>query len=492
MNNFDTIIIGSGLGGLLSGALLSKEGQKVCLVEKEPFVGGCLRSFHRKGQFFDTGMHYIGSMDEGETLNHLFRYLGIYNELDLVRLDEMGFDRICLEGQTYGYAHGYENFTAQLCEAFPKEAHQLEAYLRKIHAVGQRIGVEQFKQGRWSEGNQDYLARAADEQLNASISDSRLRNVLSGNALLYDGRKHHTPFYTHAIIHDSMIRGAVRFRGGSQQLADLLGGLILRQGGLIRLNARVVEVEHQDNMVRGVRLESNERITAKNIISDIDPRALFRLIHDASALRKSYLSRIERKKYSHGIFTVYACVDAQAFPYRNYNSYLLTDGKTWADSSSIPDTVFFSMQAQKTNTNQEVVTLLARTPYREWEAWANTTVENRGEQYREAKRRKAEHLIDLTEQYFHGFRPAIQSIYTASPLSYMNYTACGEGAAYGMMPDADNILTTLLSPMTKLHGLYLTGQHIALHGALGVAMTALSTVGCLVGETYLAKKIGNF
>lgn len=89
MNNFDIVVIGSGLGGLCCGLILSKEGKKVCVVEKEPFVGGCLRSFRRGDYSFDTGMHYIGSMNDGEMMNHFLRYAGVYDRLKLRRMDEV-------------------------------------------------------------------------------------------------------------------------------------------------------------------------------------------------------------------------------------------------------------------------------------------------------------------------------------------------------------------------------------------------------------------
>ena len=67
---YDVIIIGSGLGGLQCAYILSKEGYNVCVLEKNNKLGGCLQTFRRNNTLFDTGMHYIGSMDEGQVLNN--------------------------------------------------------------------------------------------------------------------------------------------------------------------------------------------------------------------------------------------------------------------------------------------------------------------------------------------------------------------------------------------------------------------------------------
>ena len=65
---YDVIIIGSGLGGLQCGYMLAKKGFKVCVLEKNYQIGGCLQSFRRNGYTFDTGFHHVGSLGKGESL----------------------------------------------------------------------------------------------------------------------------------------------------------------------------------------------------------------------------------------------------------------------------------------------------------------------------------------------------------------------------------------------------------------------------------------
>ena len=81
MSKYDIIIIGSGLGGLECGAILSKEGYHVCVLEKNELFGGCFQTYQRGGHRMDTGIHYIGSLDEGQIMNQYFRYFGIMDKL---------------------------------------------------------------------------------------------------------------------------------------------------------------------------------------------------------------------------------------------------------------------------------------------------------------------------------------------------------------------------------------------------------------------------
>ena len=80
---YDTVIIGSGLGCLLCAVMLAKEGKKVCVLEKNRQIGGCLQTFAFHKKVFDACVHYIGGLGEGHTLHRIFEYAGIMDALPL-------------------------------------------------------------------------------------------------------------------------------------------------------------------------------------------------------------------------------------------------------------------------------------------------------------------------------------------------------------------------------------------------------------------------
>ena len=73
MSKQRVIIIGSGMGGLSCGVVLAKNGYNVTVFEKGSQIGGCLQCFSRKGARFETGMHFIGSVSHGQTLDRILR-----------------------------------------------------------------------------------------------------------------------------------------------------------------------------------------------------------------------------------------------------------------------------------------------------------------------------------------------------------------------------------------------------------------------------------
>src|SRR5436190_16948680 len=112
MLDFDVVIIGSGMGGLVCGNLLSQEGLRVCVLEKNKQIGGCLQTFVRDKIIFDSGVHYIGGLRKGQNLYQIFKYLGLMEKMKLQRMDVDAFDKIIFydDDKEYVMAQGYENF----------------------------------------------------------------------------------------------------------------------------------------------------------------------------------------------------------------------------------------------------------------------------------------------------------------------------------------------------------------------------------------------
>ncbi len=485
MEKYDVIIIGSGLGGLECALVLSKEGMNVCVVEKNRQIGGLFQSFVRKGNTIDSSIHYVGSLDKGEILHQYFSYFGIMDSLEIERLNENGYDHIHLGERHYSFAMGHDNFIESLSARFPHEHNSIKRYCDAIKKVGELSSIEVLKTGIFSGNGMDYFTQSAIAEIENITSDTTLREVLWGTSLLYAGVKEITPFYLHAITNNSNIQGAYRFKGGSHQVASALASEIIKNGGTIKTDSEVTRIVLEKDRLKGVVISNEEILESKYVISNLHPSGTLKLLDENCFIRNSYTTRINHSKSSYGMFCLYLIMKPGSFRYLNENHYI-------KGSSPGDDYALISMQPPvKNNTYAEVVTIVTPMYYSETERWSETTVGKRGEEYKDFKENKAQALLNYASVYFPGLKESVEYMYSATPLTFRDYTSNPEGSAYGMQKNYKTPYSSLLSTKSKVPNLLFTGQNLNVHGVLGVTITSMLTCSEIIKGDYLARKIGN-
>jgi all-trans-retinol 13,14-reductase len=124
--------------------------------------------------------------------------------------------------------------------------------------------------------------------------------------------------------------------------------------------------------------------------------------------------------------------------------------------------------------------------------WQNTTRLNRPPDYYDFKNLKTEILLNAVSKKFPNIRDHIKSVYSATPLTYLDYTGTPDGSAYGIKKIADNPMSSLILPRAKISNLLFTGQNLNMHGILGVTISAVACCQEIVGNNYLFDKIRNY
>ena len=495
MSEYDIVIIGSGLGGLSCGVMLSKEGRKVCIVEQSHSIGGCLQSFTRHGVNLDTGIHYVGGVGEGKVLNQYFKYFGILDSLTMQKLDEKCFDEIHFGDKKFCYASGYDNFYETMLSYFPNEGVGLQKYIDTIKLIGDQVSVENLKNGILPVGSLEYLGVSASDFIESCTNDIELQNVLAGTVLQYGGIKGESTLYHHAMINHTNIEGAYRFVEGTQQIADCMVKVIRENGGDIFTNAKVISVNMIDDKVSCLTLENGEIISGKNFISSIHPAQLFNMLDKTSLIRKAYISRLNILPNTYGAFSVYLIMKDNSFEYFNKNYYFYKGNdawKTFPDDDFSPEVLLLTSQAQSLNSKySKVLTIMCPIQFSIFENWSETSCNKRGDDYVELKNRISNKLIDFICGKMPNIKDNIEKIVTTTPLSYRDYTSTKDGSIYGLHKNSNSPLATLIPVRTKISNLFLTGQNLNVHGAIGVVMTASLTCEEILGTNNLIKKIGN-
>lgn len=494
MNKNKIVIVGSGLGGLVCGYVLSKNGYDVTILEKNAQIGGCLQTFRRGGVKFDTGMHYIGSMLENQILHRFWNYLGLLDTVPLQQLDTGGYDVISLAGETFKFANGYERFADTLSQQFPDNRSDIETYLSRVREIADAsplYNLRKINNNIFIEA--DYIKTSINEFIASSTSNPKLQNVLAGNLPLYAGVKDKTPTYVHALIHNFYIQSAFRIIGGSDTIAHSLAKSIEIFGGKVRTNAEVEKLICDDTHATSVLLTSGEVVEADYFVSNVHPQAFLGKI-DSHIIRKAYRERISKLENTISNFTVYIKFKENATPYLNYNYYFYELPDVWKsndyDIGKWPQSYLFMHQChQKNPVYAQSAELIGYMHYDEVRRWEGTRVGHRGQEYLDFKEQKADKLLESLEQSFPGIRSCIESYYTSTPLTYSDYTATHEGSMYGIIRDKNFPSQTYVSQRTKIPNLFMTGQNINSHGILGVTIGGIITCAEFLGINKIIQEI---
>ena len=315
----DIIIIGSGLGGLASGAILARRGMSVCVLEQHTQAGGCLQSFRRGGATFDTGFHCVGGLRPGEVLHPYFRHLRLL-DLPWVQMDEACFEEIHIGDDVYAFAQGRERFIETLAERFPTERAGLEAFMDMLESTGHSL-AHLFDDADTARAHtRERFGQSAYDFLQRTITDPRLRSVLSGASMKMELHADALPLYTFAQINNSYIQSAWRLRGGGEPIVRRLVEQIEQAGGTVRTRARVARLIAADGRLTAAELSDGERVEGRTFISDIHPALTVGLIpSDSGLLRRVYRQRIESLKNTFGFFTLHVHAPHTPIPYLNRN-----------------------------------------------------------------------------------------------------------------------------------------------------------------------------
>ena len=480
---YDAVIIGSGLGGLECAHILSKAGMSVLLLERGTQAGGCLQSYRRHGLAFDTGFHYVGGLDKGQSLHSAFRHLGLLR-LPWQRLDNH-FDRVTIGNQTFSFAQGYDAFVETLTVAFPAERDALNKYADML----KQCGEQQFDALNPQTEESSVLSRlfetSAYQYLTETFHDPLLINVLCGTSLKMELRKESLPLFTFAHGNGSFIESSWRLKGDGSLIINSLADGIRMHGGEIICNAEVRELVEKDGKLVHAVCSNGEIYEGTIFISNIHPAVTCNLVKQSSRMKKVYRSRITHLENTFGMFTVSLRIKPQTLRYFNWNQYIYKEPDVWAfhlKNNPVSGVLVSCRIPEDGSKYVQQVDLLTPMNWSECEQWSHTEVGRRGEDYKAMKKRVADECNTLAERFIPGLRDRITGCYTSTPLTYRNYTLTPEGSAYGLRKDFRNPMITLLSPRTPIPNLLLTGQNLMLHGLHGVTMTALFTCAEVLGK----------
>ena len=282
----EVVVVGGGIGGLTVAALLAQRGVNVCVLEREPRVGGCGASFDKFGYSFEQGYGLFTSWEPGEIHDRVFSELPV--EPPEVRLSEPAYVVRLPDHSEIALGSDKEQFEQNLRSTFPECAETAVEFYRKLAPLGtalrhalqrapdflsaskSRRAFTLLPEGRiaaeiLTSGQQPALAHLNSASLRfRRFVDVQLQSLAQGSSA-------QVSYLRAALALTASRDGMFAICGGTAALANRLADSIKKSGGRIRLDTPVLRLSYSSSGAAvGVDLLSGEMVTAsKAIVSNL-------------------------------------------------------------------------------------------------------------------------------------------------------------------------------------------------------------------------------
>lgn len=511
-DHWDVIVVGAGIGGLTTAALLARRGLGVLVVDQHYVAGGNATIFKRPGYEFDVGLHYIGQCERG-----LFPRVLADAGAEAVRflpMDPDAFDTVVLPGFELGVPRGIERYRLRLVDAFPSEKAGIDRYVKYLSEQS-RIDAALRKPRRlpgvllssplllrWGAGTLGSF-------LDTCTRNPELRTVLAAESGDYTEPPSRASLALHAgLMLHYLSEGGYYPEGGGQVMSDHLADAIEAHGGKLLLSTRVSRIVVENGRAVGVRLANKHlgerEVRARRIVANTDIKKLYLDLLGPELVRARTLRKAQRWQMAPALGMVYVGARRAALGARtkntNYWIYNSTDveaayAENRAGRFAKQALVYVSLASLKDPENRRVappgivnLQLMSLAPNQP-EAWGVRDVDVVTGAYRDSpeyQARKAEYtelLFRGAERVFPGLREHVVFEETATPLTHSRYTLSTGGTSYGLALIPEQFLWRRPGPKTEIEGLFVCGASTYTgHGIAGAMASGVNAAAAIAGS----------
>ncbi|MGB5203158.1 MAG: NAD(P)/FAD-dependent oxidoreductase [Eudoraea sp.] len=511
---YDTIIIGSGMGGLTTAAILSKEGQKVLVLERHYTDGGFTHIFKRKGYEWDVGIHYIGEVQrENSMLKKLFDYV-TDGELKWADMGEV-YDRIIIGDQHFDLVKGVKNFKNQMISYFPEEEKAINKYVDLVFMAvktSKNYYISKAISPFWNNLLGWFLRKPfykfADkttyEVLRSLTKNETLIKVLTGQYGDYGLPPKQSSFSMHASVVRHYFNGGSFPIGGSSQIVKKIDPVIAASGGTILVSAEVEEVVIEKNTAIGVRMKDGKILRAKNIVSNAGIMTTYNNLLPSKTVEKHKLKeQLQKVKPSVAHASLYIGLEGSPeelkIPKTNYWIYPAEGDhdscvERYLEDLSQPfPVVYLSFPSAKDpdwsnrypgKSTIDIITLL---PYETFEKWSDTSWKKRGDEYEAIKEEITNRLLKELYKQLPQVQGKVNYYELSTPLTTEHFVNYEKGEIYGLDHSPSRFRQPFLKPRTPIKNFYLTGQDIVTAGVGGALFSGVLSAMAINGKNILKK-----
>lgn len=512
MPDVDTVVIGSGAGGLAAALALARTGERVLVLEQHELPGGWCHTFRLDGHAFSPGVHYIGGLNEGGRLREVYEGLGVAHRMEFLELDPQGFDRVHVGGREFAIPRGKEVFRDRLKAAFPAEARGIDGYFGAIDQMVRELeATARTKPGLamlalpW---NARHLLWHGFPTLatfqSRFLRDPTLKAVLAAQAGDHGLGPDQVPAIVHAVVQHHYYDGAWFPKGGGGAIPRAFCRELVAHHGEVQLRARVERILVEGGAALGVRLEDGTEVSASRVISNADPGVTWGKLVPPEHVPPAVREKLAATKWSVSCLSLFLVVDMDlaALGLGSANHWWYQD----ADLAGIYASAERALELEEVpGFFLTVTTLKDRTKERhglhtlecfvfvDWESfqrWAHTRFGERPEDYAELKRVLSERMLRGIERLIPGIRDHVVLSELGTPLTNRHYVAATHGGLHGTAKTLRQLGPGAWPIRAPLPGLYQCGASTTSHGVAGATLSGLQAAavarGCRTRELLTA------
>jgi len=478
--NNKALIIGSGIGGLSMAIILSKLGFDVTVIEKNRAPGGMLRSYVRRGIHCNVGVHYMGALDKGQVLRRLFDYLGITENLPLIRMgvdgpvDRYYFTNAFDGPRQFDMPVGLDAYEATLKAVFQKEKRAIDGFMVLLRKSAEELDRLEFLFRNLSPADLIDQTEPLWSVLNQLGCSSGLKSVLSVPSVWIGVPPPLCPQFYHTMTLASYLFSAWRLESNGAHMVKQLVQRLTDLGGSVICGQAVRHINVHGGITTGLTLENGEQYDAPLVVGTVHPNVVLGLL-GSEKIKPSYRRRISGLENTDGMFGVNALVPTANHKPIPHNVFSMK-----ADTDGTVNDVIYTQLRPSGRPESLLLTLITRGHDELWHPWNKTRTGYRGAGYEAAKMALAHDLIQKIEPITNQLK-GLEVIDTYTPLTIRDWVNSPNGSAYGVMRSDRQMLSAALLNRTAVKGLYLAGQSVMAPGILGTILGSLVTAKFIVG-----------
>lgn len=483
------IIIGSGVGGLVTAALLSKQGLKVLVYEQNPYIGGYASSINIDDFIFDIGAQDVTFLGE--------RGIKIATELGI----KQDYLKISPHAKTIFpdyefYWSSKEETTDFFIREFPREKkginslfqtmdemyHEIDSFFVYENLLHSFDGLEKYPHML------KYSTHSAVQFLDEHIQSEKLKTLLSSFCTFYQGSPPSRLSALHftGLLMSYFKNGAYYYPGGCSAFTNRLRGIIEKNGGTIKTNSEVKQILLENNRAVGIVSGEGEEVRGDYIVSNIDAlNTLSRLIGYEN-LSPSFVSRLNRMQTALSRCQIFLGVkmDAGDIPFVTFLKEGYDTDREYELSIKNQPVSFrcFVPTAVDPKLAPPGCHCLSIAIVASFDEWINYY--NQGESfYIEQMEKLSERILCMLEKMLPSFsRDKIIINKMITPIDLKKITLNNAGALYGWELTASQSGVRRLSFQSPIAGLYLAGQWTVPGGSVCLIFRSADIVSTAIIE----------